>query len=238
MIGELTRLNSPIDVMYLAHKALSAEGGRVQKLIAEAKLGDSLDDFRTAYGFWSKVLTHHAVAEDKYMTAPLKECPPARTNEQDHAELADLMNRLSSHMDKRYAKEIGTNVSEAIDAIDERQHQELMEKLDDVQSALNEENRKFRSIARSARNLYQKVVVLWISQDNHLEFEEDFVLPEVRQRMSEAQQLEVARHLLVDDQAEDPRWIRDWMTRDLTPGERTILNRLEERFESAPTVAD
>ena len=48
--------------------------------------------------------------------------------------------------------------------------------------------------------LFGKVVALRIDQDDHLE-EEEFVLPIIRQHIGETQQLEMARHLLLDPKA-------------------------------------
>ena len=55
----------------------------------------------------------------------------------------------------------------------------------------------------------------------------------VRQRLTEEQQLTVARALLIDDQADDPRWIVDWVTRDLSSGEQKLLADLEARFNGS-----
>ena len=112
-----------------------------------------------------------------------------------------------------------------------------MERLEDVLGVLNEEIGRTRVIARTKRHLYGKVVALKICQDDHLESEEAFVLPEVRERMDHDEQLDLIRRLLIDSEAEDSRWIVDWVARHLTPGERELLNEVESRFDAVAAAA-
>jgi hypothetical protein len=55
--------------------------------------------------------------------------------------------------------------------------------------------------------------------------------------MSEEEQLEVAKYLLIDEEAQDPRWIIDWVARELSPGERRLLAGLEARFKTLAAKA-
>ena len=55
MAEEFTRLESPIDVMFFIHKALSAEAAKVQKLIEEFEPGESLQPFTIAFNFWASL---------------------------------------------------------------------------------------------------------------------------------------------------------------------------------------
>ena len=88
--------------------------------------------------------------------------------------------------------------------------------------------------ARTQRHLYQQVVALRIAQDDHFEEEEEFVLPIIRQRIAEKQQLEMTERLFIDRDAEDPRWILDWVAQDLTPTEQQVLAALVTRFAELP----
>lgn len=230
MDEELTELTSPIDVMALIHKALVAEGSRVQMMIENYVPGDSLQNFRTAFNFWATALMYHADVEDRYMTGPMTEFQPSRINEAEHKELDGLFKDLNSYMDGHEVTGLDGAVRKAIVALHEEQHLELMERLEDVLGVLNEEIGRTRIISRTKRHLYGKVVALKICQDDHLESEDAFVLPEVRERMSDMDQLDLVRRLLIDDAAEDSGWILEWITRDLTPGERGLVNELTARF--------
>jgi hypothetical protein len=83
------------------------------------------------------------------------------------------------------------------------------------------------------RRLFGKVVALRIDQDDHLEEEEEFVLPIIRQQMSQAQQLEMVAHLLLDSNAPDAEWgwVLDWLVQDLTDVERQSLATLTVRLD-------
>jgi hypothetical protein len=231
MTEEIIRLGSPIDAMYLIHQALRAEAARMEKMTAELEVGGSLQPFRLAFNFWAVALGYHAEAEDKYMTAPLANCPPARDNEEEHAGLGQRLQEMAECMDPDDTRELAQRVRVAMASLNEEQHKELTQKLEDVMAVLNEEIGKTRLIDRTKRHLFGRIVALRIAQDDHLDNEEAFVLPVVRQRMSEAEQMEVARRLLIDEDSQTPRWIVDWVTRELSPGERCLLAGLEARFK-------
>jgi hypothetical protein len=90
-------------------------------------------------------------------------------------------------------------------------------------------------IARTQRHLFGKVVMARIAQDDHLEEEEAFTLPVIRRQLSDAQQWTIVRHLLLDEEADDPRWYLDWLTDYLTPRQRRLLADLAARAkESCP----
>jgi hemerythrin-like domain-containing protein len=189
---DIPTLESPIDVMYLIHKALRAEAARVEMVVDQLEEGSSLHPFKQAFYGWVIALGHHAAVEDTSMTALLPDSPPARENE--------------------------------------AAHRRLEERLEDVQKCLYEEIGRTLLIARTQRHLYGRVVRAQIAQDDHLEEEEAFVLPLIRQRLGEAQQLEIARRLLLDQDAEDTRWILDWVAQALTPTEQQWLAGLAARF--------
>jgi len=199
MTAEITKLESPIDAMYLIHKALSAMAARVETLIEQLEEGGSLQPFQAAFSRWAMALGYHAETEDRYMTVLLPDSKPARENEVAHRGLA--------------------------------------ERLEEVQADLHEAIERAVVSARTQRHLYGKVVALRIAQDDHFEEEEAFVLPLIRQRIGEAQQLEMARRLLIDQDAEDMRWILDWVAGDLTPTQQQWLAGLADRFQEVPAGA-
>ena len=64
---------------------------------------------------------------------------------------------------------------------------------------------------------------VYSTQDDHLECEEEFVLPEIRQRVDEETQTAMVGKLLVDDTAEDSMWVFDWVSQHLSPQKRQLL---------------
>ncbi|MAF40113.1 MAG: hypothetical protein CL696_14750 [Chloroflexi bacterium] len=205
MSSEITRLEQPLDVMFLIHKALRAEAVRTEKLSAELEDGSSLQPFKLAFNSWATALLYHAEAE---MGTDMAHPETSADGE------ADLAARVKS----------------AILAQEDAEHQELVEKVQDVLTVLDEDIGATSIITRTKQHLYRQVVSLRITQEDHLESEEALILPMVRTRLTEEQQLAVAKALLIDEQADDPRWIVDWVTRDLSPAEQKLLADLENRF--------
>ena len=115
----------------------------------------------------------------------------------------------------------------AVDGV--REHAELEVKLEEVVTVFSDEIGETQVIARTQRHLYGAVVALRIAQDDHLESEEAFVLPEVRERFDEIKQLEMMRCLLIDDQAADRRWVLEWMAAMLPSGECQLLAGFERK---------
>ena len=83
---------------------------------------------------------------------------------------------------------------------------------------------------RTRRRLFGKVVALRIDQDDHLEEEEELVLPIIRERLSATQQLAITQRLLFDLQTEDEGWVLAWLMQELTDTERDALTALTARF--------
>ena len=225
MLNDTAKLDVPIQIMAMIHKALSAEAARVQQIIEDFQEGDSLQNFRAAFNFWATALMYHADVEDRHMTLPLTDFEPARTNEAEHAQLGELADDMVQYLDDRNEQGLERRVKAAAIALHEEQHEELLEKLEDVLDVLNGEIGRTRVIARTRRHLYGKVVALRICQDDHLESEEAFVLPEVEARLSIEDQREIARRLLIDEESGDPAWVLDWVARNVEPEERELLDR-------------
>ena len=130
MTTEITRLEHPIDVMHLIHKALRAQAARLEETVRRFEIGSSLQPIRACFNVWASALAFHAQQEDKYMTAPLSDFQPARDNEAEHAALGEMLGDLSTFVDKDDTRGLSERVKEAMVALNERQHAELVEKLE------------------------------------------------------------------------------------------------------------
>jgi hypothetical protein len=112
----------------------------------------------------------------------------------------------------------------------EAYHAELWQKLGAVMEVVNGEIGKPKLLERTKGHLYGQVLALRIAQEDHLESEEAFFLPVLRERMTSQQEAEVAERLLMDEEAEEPRWFLKWVAQKLAPKEREWLARLEAGF--------
>lgn len=224
---EFTQLDEPIDIMFLIHKSLSAEAGRVQGMIEGFNEGDSLQAIRLAFGSWAALLMYHADIEDRFMTAPLTESKLARTNEAEHQDLARLGEDFIEFLAGRETPDLKSRLKSAVLALHEQQHDELLRRLEDVLEVIDSEIGRQRVIARTRRHLLGRVVALRICQDDHFESEEALVLPEVREHFDKAGQLDIAHRLLMDDEGDNPKWVFDSIVGDLTDTEQKLLSDLE-----------
>ena len=193
MPEEVTRLEGPIDVEPLIHKALRDGARQLQTIVWRMEPGDRLQPFRAAFASWATALEYHAAAEEELLTSTMTDSPIARKMESEH--------RL------------------------------IEQRLEDLLGCLNEEIGRTSVIARTQRHLFERVTALLTTLDEHIEEEEDTFLPLLRQQLSEDRQLEVARRMMIDEAAEEPQWLMDWVATALSPGERDLLAQLVARFE-------
>ena len=64
------------------------------------------------------------------------------------------------------------------------------------------------------------------------------VIPLLRENLSAESQLEIVGRLLIDRDADDQRWVIDWISKDLTPRENDLLLEIESRINQAQPVAE
>ena len=221
MAEEITRLQDPIDAIYLIHKALRAEADRAEKVVSELEIGGSLQSFKLVFNSWATALVFHSEQEDRYITHTL-------TNSHQPSQI-ETENPESS----KGANGLGIDVKAAIVAQEEELHRELLEGVQDVLDVLNEEIGKTSIIRRTKQHLHMQVISLRMAQQDHLETEEALVLPVIRERLNELEQLEVIKGLLTDEVAEDPRWVIEWVSQQLSPREQGLLADFEAWFNES-----
>lgn len=236
--SQIVGLECPIDSMFLIHKALKSEAARVEEMVRLLEEGDSLQPVRCAFNLWASALAFHAQQEDENMTALMPDFQPARDNEAEHAALEPILSDITSKLNNNDNRGLAERVKDLVAALHEEQHLQLFERLEGVMEVLNQEIGRTKVVARTHRHLYQSVVALRVAQDDHLECEEEFVLPKIRETFQEPEQLSMIRSLLIDDLAADKRWVLDWVSGHLASEERQFIADLEIRIEPAGAMAD
>ncbi|MFQ6029729.1 MAG: hypothetical protein ACE5Q6_19805 [Dehalococcoidia bacterium] len=222
MSEEIFQLCSPIDVMYLIHKALHSEAFLIEELVNDLAAGGSLQPFNLAFNSWATAMIYHAEQEDVYLGDPLSDCQPPLQRHQPEARDDSVSARDSSDL---------IDLVRGVMVVEEEElHQHLMAQVQEVLSVLEEDIGKTSVITRTKQHLYRQVVALRIALEDHLESEEALVIQAVRQRMTEAEQLELAKGLLVDEAADEPTWMIDWVSRHLDAAEKQQLTRLQSLF--------
>ena len=219
MVAEITQLSSPIDVMYLVHKSLRAEADRVEHAAEQIEMFGTLQPFKTAFYAWASALCYLSEKEDALISKRL-----VRGNHNN----SDTNSPVPS---PGTGESFTHKVRRIMATNNEDEHQELNDRLEDVLTVLNEEIGRTSVIHRTKQHLSGRVLDLHIAQDDHLENEGTFVIPLVREQLTDAEQLATVRSILLDEASSDPHWVLDWMAQWLTPGERRLLADLESRFD-------
>jgi hypothetical protein len=112
----------------------------------------------------------------------------------------------------------------------------LLERLEALQTYLQTEISKTVVIARTKRQLFGRVALARLLQEDLIEDEEACLLPVLRTRLSEARQLEFLRRLLIDQEAEPEDTMVAWIAQDVTGPERRVLTTLTARLVGAPNT--
>ena len=228
MFEEIEKLESPIDAVYLVHKALRDEAVRVEKMVDRLENGASLQPFKLAFNSWATALVYHAEQEERYFKDALKRCRLRSQFESDVGEQTGDSKLRETAQAKEGPSVLPTDIRWAMAAHEEELHQ-LMEQVEGVLTVLRDDIGPTSLIPRTKQHLYKQVVALRIALEDHLDTEEGLVLPRIRHQMDEQQMLELVAALRIDQRAEDPRWMIDWVSRRLASGEQILLVELEGR---------
>ena len=235
---EVTVLESPIDVMYLMHKAFMIHSERTEALADKAQSGGDIQALTEALDGWVAQLLYHARIEDEFMTGPLKDTllqdgrAPLKENEKEHDELRLQGGALADYVKQGDSASLKSEAASLALAMEDKDHAELMGKVEEVEKAIAAAIGEEQVLARTRRHLYQSVMSFRVTEFDHFENEEAFVLPLVKDQMSDAEELECVRKLLFDDESSDPRWIIDFVAGELEDNERELLNELEKQIQN------
>lgn len=210
MTVEITTLEQPIDAMYLIHKAFRGEAARTVELARCLEDGCSLQPFKLAFTAWATVIMYHA-----------------------EKEVGTLMSK--SLDESRCAAAHGPieRVKWAVLAKEGAQYTRLLTAVMDVMTVLEDDIGSTSIISRTKQYLYGQVIALRVLQEDHLETEEAMVIPLIRENLSVESQVDLIGELLVDREADDKRWLLDWIAQDLAPNENKLLFELESRINQA-----
>jgi hypothetical protein len=235
---EIRVLESPIDVMYLMHKAFMIHSERTEALADKAQSGGDIKELAEALDGWLAQLLYHAKIEDEFMTGPLKDTllqdgrTPLRENEKEHDELRRQGGELADYVKQGDRASLKSEAASMALAMEDRDHAELMEKAEEVEKAIGDAIGEEKVLARTRRHLYQSVMSFRVTEFDHFENEEAFVLPVVKDQMEHSQELECVRKLLFDDESVEPRWIIDFVAGELEGNERELLDELEKQIHN------
>lgn len=214
MTAEISTLEQPIDAMFLIHKALRGEADRTVELARCLEDGSSLQPFKLAFTAWATAIMYHA-----------------------EREVGTEMTKSVDETRKAAAIDPVERVKWAVLEKEDAEYARLLDRVMEVMTVLEEDIGTTSIISRTKQHLYGQVIALRVAQEDHLETEEVMVVPLLKENLSPECQLEVIASLLVDHEADDKRWVIDWISQDLTPNENELLLGLESRIYTALPVA-
>jgi len=227
-------LESPIEAMYLMHKVFMGHSDRTLDLASKVETGGcTINDVKQSLDIWIKHLLYHVQTEDDYMTGPLKEKQlqdgrmVLKENVGEHNDLREM----SAHLFEEIGKDARKDLMEDVLAMDDQNHEELMNQLRTVDSVILEALGQKTILRRSLRHLYRSISDFRVVEFDHFENEESFVLPLVHDQMSYAEELECVRKLLIDDDSENPTWILDFVRENLVDSDRKLLDQISAKFQ-------
>lgn len=227
-------LESPIEVMYLMHKVFMSHSDHTLELVSKVETGEcSIIDVKRSFDLWIKHLLYHVQTEDDYMTGPLKEKKlqdgrmVLKENVSEHNDLREMGAELFAEI----GKDARESLIEDVLALDDQNHEELLDQLRIADSAIIETLGKQTILRRGIRHLYRSIFDFIVVEFDHFENEESFVLPLVHDQMSYAEELECVRKLLIDDDSDNPTWILDFIRENLAASDRKLLDEISENFQ-------
>ena len=164
------------------------------------------------------------------MTGLMQDHRPARDNETEHADLFQKAGELASFIALGNAAGLEESARQAAFSLDEEQHNLLEERFHDVETALKDVLGEKKVTVRTIRHIHSRLIGVRILKMDHFENEEAFIIPLVENEIGEAGQLDIVHRLSIDEAAEDPLWVIDWVYSELDPAEQALLKDLEARF--------
>ena len=197
----------PIEVCKLINKALNAHAANAEGLVNDMEAGGTIQAFKLAFNNWASVLMFYL-------------------DQQENLLLPSLMHMSSQNEQK------GTPLSlrDVILSNETHWHLNLMNMIEEVFVVLNEDIGSTTVIPRTRQHLLEKTVQLGIAQKDHLEYEQFLLMPIVLGFIDQDTQMEVVKGLLIDDLADEPRWVIEWLSIELSEEENNQIAKIEKQF--------
>ena len=93
-----SQLNTPIDAMYLLHKALRAEADRVEEAVSALEMGGSFKPLQRAFERWAMALGYHVERADHSLLPWLPDTHRAQDQEAGHRHVLEMLEDLQTYL--------------------------------------------------------------------------------------------------------------------------------------------
>ncbi|MBD48637.1 MAG: hypothetical protein CL891_06075 [Dehalococcoidia bacterium] len=202
--------NSTLDHITFVHKALRTTASELINSTYRLKTGDNLKGINLAFTSWVSALVFYLEASEKYLEQHLKQLLHGRNY-------------------------IGNNYNNTLIiwfmGLAKLNRTRQLKRIDDIFSILHVEIGKTSLITRTIQHLNLGILRLKIAQEDYLETQEESLIPLICKHSNSTQQLHFLKHILIDQESEDRKWMIKWVIGHLDSTNTKLISDLERRLD-------
>ena len=202
--------NSTLDHITFVHKALRTTASELINSTYRLKTGDNLKGINLAFTSWVSALVFYLEASEKYLEQHLKQLLHGRNY-------------------------IGNNYNNTLIiwfmGLAKLNRTRQLKRIDDIFSILHVEIGKTSLITRTIQHLTLGILRLKIAQEDYLETQEESLIPLICKHSNSTQQLHFLKHILIDQESEDRKWMIKWVIGHLDSTNTKLISDLERRLD-------
>ena len=199
-----------LDHINFVHKALRITARELINSVYRLKNGDNLKGVNLAFTSWVTALVFYLEASEKYLEQHLEQLLYERNYSGNNPNNTLLM---------------------WFTGLTKLNKTRQLKRIDDIFSILHVEIGKTSLITRTIQHLTLGILRLKIAQEDYLETQEESLMPLICKYSSSTQQLHFLKHMLIDQESEDRKWMIKWMVRHLDSTSKKLISDLEKRLE-------
>lgn len=202
--------NSAVDNISFVHKALRTTASELINSTYRLKTGDNLKGVNLAFTSWISALVFYLEASENYLEQHLKQLLHGRNY-------------------------IGNNYNNTLiiwfTGLAKLNRTRQLKRIDDIFSILHVEIGKTSLITRTIQHLNLGILRLKIAQEDYLETQEESLIPLICKHSNSTQQLHFLKHILIDPESEDSKWMIKWVIGHLDSTSTKLISDLEKRLD-------
>ena len=199
-----------LDHITFVHKALRTTAHFLINSVYRLENGDNLKGVNLAFTSWVAALVFYLEASEKYLEQHLKQLLYERNYPGNNLNNTLLM---------------------WFTGLTKLNRTRQLKRIDDIFSILHVEIGKTSLITRTIQHLTLGILRLKIAQEDYLETQEESLMPLIYKHSSSTQQLHFLKHMLIDQESEDRKWMIKWMIGHLDSTSKKLISDLEKRLE-------
>ena len=199
-----------LDHISFVHKALRTTACELINRAYRLKNGDNLKGVNLAFTSWIAALVFYLEASEKYLEQHLEQLLYEGNCSGDNPNNTLLM---------------------WFAGVTKFNRARQLKRIDDVFSILHVEIGKTSLVTRTIQHLTLGILRLKIAQEDYLETQEESLIPLICKHSTSTQQLHLLKHILIDQESEDCKWMIKWVIGHLDSPSKKLISDLEKRLD-------